>query len=275
MLPTNDKSHPLSMPTLEPVAAAPAAASDVIVRMEKINKRFGGVVALNDITFDLYRGEVLALVGDNGAGKSTLMKVLSGALHADSGAVYVEGERVRIESPQDARHLGIETIYQNLALLNNLDIPANVFMGRELRVRGPLGRLGMMNLRQMRTDARAMLDRFAINIGNINREVKLFSGGQRQMVSISRAIHFKAGVLIMDEPTAALGVAETRKVYEFIQTLKRDRISIIIISHNINEVFEVADRFMVMKQGALVGVKPKAETSIDDIVSMILSGRSR
>lgn len=250
-------------------------AREPIVRMENIHKHFGGVVAIDNVSFDLHEGEVLALVGDNGAGKSTLMKVLSGALRADAGSIYLRGRKVRIENPQDARRLGIETIYQNLALLNNLDIPANIFMGRELRASGPLGRIGLMNLRQMRGRAREMLESFDIKIGDVDREVKDFSGGQRQMVSISRAIYFKANVLIMDEPTAALGVAETRKVYEFIRTLKRSHISIIIISHNINEVFEVADRFMVLKTGALVGIKSKAETSIDDIVSMILSGRYR
>ena len=244
-------------------------AREPIVRMENIHKHFGGVVAIDNVSFDLHEGEVLALVGDNGAGKSTLMKVLSGALRADAGSIYLRGRKVRIENPQDARRLGIETIYQNLALLNNLDIPANIFMGRELRASG------LMNLRQMRGRAREMLESFDIKIGDVDREVKDFSGGQRQMVSISRAIYFKANVLIMDEPTAALGVAETRKVYEFIRTLKRSHISIIIISHNINEVFEVADRFMVLKTGALVGIKSKAETSIDDIVSMILSGRYR
>ena len=252
-----------------------AALRVPIVRMEDTYKHFGGVVAINHVTFDLYEGEVLALVGDNGAGKSTLMKILSGAIRADAGAVYVRGRKVRIDDPQDARRLGIETIYQNLAQLNNLDIPANIFMGREVRAQGPLGRLGLMNLKQMRAESEEMLGGFGIKIGDVNREVRNFSGGQRQMVSISRAIYFNANVLIMDEPTAALGVAETRKVYDFIRMLKQKGISILIISHNINEVFEVADRFMVLKQGALVGVKAKAETSIDDIVSMILSGRSR
>jgi D-xylose transport system ATP-binding protein len=258
--------------------AAPGthAPGDVpIVRMENIYKHFGGVVAINHVSFDLLPGEVLALVGDNGAGKSTLMKVLSGAIRPDSGSIYIRGQKVRIENPQDARRLGIETIYQTLALLNNLDIPANIFMGRELRMGGPLGRLGLMNLRKMRSAAREALENFDIRIGDIDRDVKDFSGGQRQMVTISRALYFQANVLIMDEPTAALGVAETRKVYEFIQTLKRSNIAIIIISHNINEVFQVADRFMVLKTGALVGIKSKEETSIDDIVSMILSGRSR
>ncbi len=267
--------------SLDPIALSGAGSEEhasarvPIVRMEETYKHFDGVVAINHVTFDLYEGEVLALVGDNGAGKSTLMKILSGAIRSDSGSIYVRGHSVKIGDPQDARRLGIETIYQNLALLNNLDIPSNIFMGREVRAQGPLGRLGLMNLKQMRTESEEMLASFGIKIGDVNREVKDFSGGQRQMVSISRAIYFNASVLIMDEPTAALGVAETRKVYDFIRMLKQKGISILIISHNINEVFEVADRFMVLKQGALVGVKPKAETSIDDIVSMILSGRSR
>jgi ABC-type sugar transport system ATPase subunit len=241
--------------------------------MENITKRFGGIYAVNDVTFELNRGEVLALVGDNGAGKSSLMKILSGAYEAEEGSIYIRGEKVRIENPMDSRRLGIETIYQNLTLVNTLDIPANIFLGREIRHRGFLGRLGLMNLLEMRESAFALLDDFRITIKNPDQEVKNLSGGQRQMVAISRAVEFEAKIIIMDEPTAALGVAETKKVYEFIHQLKEKHLSVIIISHNINEVFSVADRFMVMKTGSLVGIKRKEDTSIDDIVGMIISGR--
>jgi ABC-type sugar transport system ATPase subunit len=242
--------------------------------MEHITKHFGGVYAVSDVSFDLHRGEVLAVVGDNGAGKSTLIKMLSGAYEADEGSIYISGEKVRIESPMDARKLGIETIYQHLALMNNLDIPANVFMGREIRARGILGKLGLMDLRQMRENSVELLKGFEIQVPDPNREVEHLSGGQRQMVTISRAVYFQAQVIIMDEPTAALGVSETRKVYEFIQRLKASGIAVIIISHNINEVFELADRFLVLKTGRLVSSKRKDDTTIDQIVTMIISGKA-
>jgi D-xylose transport system ATP-binding protein len=245
-----------------------------VVQMQHITKHFGGVYAVNDVSFALYEGEVLALVGDNGAGKSTLVKILSGAYPADEGDIYFRGQKVTIENPMDARKIGIETIYQHLALMNNLDIPANIFMGREICVRGILGRLGLMNLKRMRSQSGELLESFEIKVPDSNREVQNLSGGQRQMVTISRAVYFQAQVIIMDEPTAALGVAETRKVYDFIQRLKVNGISVIIISHNINEVFEIADRFMVLKTGKLVGIKSKPETTIDQIITMIISGKN-
>ena len=250
-----------------------SGSSVPLIRMENITKRFGGICAVNDVTFELNPGEVLALVGDNGAGKSSLMKILSGAYEAEVGSIYIRGQKVRIENPMDSRRLGIETIYQNLTLVNTLDIPSNIFLGREIRHGGFLGRLGLMNLLEMRESAFALLDDFRITIKDSDQEVKNLSGGQRQMVSISRAVEFEAKIIIMDEPTAALGVAETKKVYEFIHQLKEKHLSVIIISHNINEVFSVADRFMVMKTGSLVGIKRKEDTSIDDIVGMIISGR--
>ena len=261
------------METPKDLSANSSGASVPLIRMEHITKRFGGIYAVNDVTFELNPGEVLALVGDNGAGKSSLMKILSGAYEADEGSIYVRGEKVKIESPMDSRRMGIETIYQTLTLVNTLDIPANVFLGREIRHAGFLGRLGLMNLVEMRVNAFALLDDFRITIKDPTQEVKNLSGGQRQLVSISRAVEFEAKIIIMDEPTAALGVAETKKVYEFIHQLKAKQLSVIIISHNINEVFGVANRFMVMKTGSLVGIKRKQDTSIDDVVSMIISGR--
>ena len=241
--------------------------------MENITKHFGGVYAVNNVSFDLYPGEVLALVGDNGAGKSTLVKVLSGAYVADGGKIFVRGQEASIEKPTDARKLGIEMIYQHLALMNNLDIPSNIFMGREIKTNWLLGRLGLMNLKEMRQSAIDLLNTFEIDIGDVNQEVRNLSGGQRQMVAISRAVYFEAQVIIMDEPTAALGVAETKKVYDFVRKLKAENFAVIIISHNINEVFNIADRFMVLKTGSLVGIKNKEETSTDEIVAMIIAGR--
>jgi len=237
--------------------------------MEHITKHYGGVYAANDISFELRRGEVLALVGDNGAGKSTLVKVLAGAITASSGTIYVNGKEVKIEGPRDAQSLGIETIHQNLALMNNLDIPSNIFMGREIQHRFLPG---LMNLKNMRKKAEELLDTFEIKIGSVDKVVGNLSGGQRQMVAISRAVYFEAQIIIMDEPTAALGVAETKKVYEFIERLRSAGISVIIISHNINEVYEVADRFMVLKTGTLVDVVEKSEAAPNEIVRMIISG---
>lgn len=261
------------MVEVETMFTTPIESKEPIIRMENITKHFGGVYAVNDVSFELFPGEVLALVGDNGAGKSTLVKVLSGAYIADGGTIFVQGKKVRIENPMDARRLGIEMIYQHLALLDNLDIPSNIFMGREIRSNRILGPLGLMNLNTMRNSAIRLLENFEIDIGDVNQEVRNLSGGQRQMVAISRAVYFKAQVIIMDEPTAALGVAETKKVYEFIRKLKANNIAVIIISHNINEVFNIADRFMILKTGALVGIKNKEETNIDEIVSMIIAGR--
>ena len=248
--------------------------NDVIVKIENITKQFGGVYAVNDISFKLYRREVLALVGDNGAGKSTLVKILSGALVADRGRIYVNGKQVKIKNPMDARELGIEMIYQQLALMNNLDIPSNIFMGREIRQNWILGSLGAMNLRAMRRKTKDLLNGFKISIGDISKEVRNLSGGQRQLVAICRAVYFQAQIIIMDEPTAALGVAEAKKVYHFINKLKKVGVSVIIISHNINEVYEVADRVMVLKTGKLVDVVRKGEATIDDIVTMIISGKA-
>lgn len=244
-----------------------------LVKMINITKRFGGLTAVQDVDLELYEGEVLALVGDNAAGKSTLIKVLSGAYIADEGEIYVGGKKADIRSPKDARALGIETIYQDLALFENMSIPPNVFIGREKRHKGILGLIGVLDVREMKSTVVNLLDNFGIEIKDVNMPVKNLSGGQRQMVAISRAVYFNAKVIVMDEPTAALGVAETRKVYAFVEGLKKTRIGVIIISHNINEVFTIADRFMVLKSGFLVGVKTKKNASMDDVVKLILAGK--
>lgn len=244
-----------------------------IVKMVNITKHFGGVYALKNVDFELYHGEVLALVGDNGAGKSTLIKILSGAYTADEGKIYIAGEKVNIESPMDAKKFGIETVYQDLALIDILDIPTNIFIGREVRRTGILGTLGVLNMKAMKEKAMNLMEQFDIKIKNVNTAMKNLSGGQRQIVAISRAVYFNARVIIMDEPTAALGVEETRRVYSFIERLKEAKICIIIISHNINEVFNLADRIMVLKTGNLVGVKRKEETSTEEIINMIISGK--
>ncbi len=237
-----------------------------------ISKHFGGVSALQDIDLDIRPGEVLALVGDNGAGKSTLIKIISGAYKADAGEILVEGRKARIETPADAKRFNIETIYQDLALMDDLELAPNIFIGRELK-RGGLGRLvGFLNNARMAEETVRILRKLNIEVPDIKRKVFNLSGGQRQAVAISRAIYFNARLLIMDEPTAALGVEETRKVYALIRELRQNGIAVIIISHNINEVFDVADKFVVLKTGRLVGVRRKEETSLDEILRMIIAG---
>lgn len=250
------------------------AVKDPIIKMIGINKYFGGVQALKNVDLTLYSGEVLSVVGDNGAGKSTLIKILSGAYNADSGEIYYKGKKVKIVRTLDSRNLGIETIYQHLALADNLNLYQNIFLGREIKRKGLLGKLGIVDSMAMISEGLKLIEKFGIKIPDPEKKVCFLSGGQRQIVSISRAIYFNAEVLIMDEPTAALGVAETQKVYEFIRTLKSKGISIIMISHNINEVYDIADRCMVMKMGGLVGVKNRGETTTDEIIQMIISGKS-
>jgi len=245
-----------------------------IVKMINITKHFGGIYALRNVNLELYEGEILAIVGDNGAGKSTLIKILSGAYVADEGDIYVNGEKVRIESPMDVKNLGIETVYQDLALIDVLDIPTNIFIGREIRKKGIIGNIGILDKKLMRDKASNLLTTFDIKIPNISIPIKDLSGGQRQIVAISRSVYFNAKVIIMDEPTAALGVEETNRVYSFIRKLKNNNIGIIVISHNINEIFNLADRFMVLKTGKLVGVKRKNETTTEEIINMIISGKS-
>jgi D-xylose transport system ATP-binding protein len=245
-----------------------------IISLRGITKHFGGVYAIKGIDLDIYPGEVLALVGDNGAGKSTLIKIISGAYAADEGEIFIDGAKAEIRSPADAKRYNIETIYQDLALMDNLDIPPNIFMGREIVRKGLLGALGILDFGEMALRTRTLLKRLNIEVPDMKRKVFFLSGGQRQAVAISRAIYFNARVIIMDEPTAALGVEETSKVYSLICELRQNGIAVIVISHNINEVFGIADEFVVLKTGELVGVKRKEGTHLDEILRMIIAGRA-
>lgn len=239
-----------------------------IIEMKGISKHFGGVRALKDVSINLYPGEVLGIVGHNGAGKSTLIKILSGALVPDAGKIFFQTKEVEITNPKDAKSLGIETIYQHLALADNLNVTANVFLGREKKKA-----LGILDDRAMEIETKRILDRLKIKIDSLQTRVVNLSGGQRQCVAISRSIYFNAKILIMDEPTAALGIEETGKVHGLIEQLKKEGIAIIIISHDLHDVFKLSDRIAVMKNGVLVGVKKTNETTQDEILAMIILGQ--
>lgn len=226
-----------------------------VVEMRNIKKSFGAVEALRGVDLTLHHNEVLGLMGDNAAGKSTLMKVLSGAYYPDEGEIYIEGKRVNFSSPMDARRKGIEMVYQDYALSNNLDVVANVFMGREV-VRVSLGPFDIMDFRHMEQETRSLLDRLKIDIPSIRQKVERLSGGQRQAVAIARATAFDAKVIIMDEPTAALSVAAIEKVLELVRQLKAQGSSIIMISHRLEDIYQVSDRMIVLRQGRKVSDTP-------------------
>ena len=240
-----------------------------------LSKRFGGVQALQQVSFRLHAGEVLALAGDNGAGKSTLIKCISGVHHPDEGEILYRGRPVRLENPREARELGIETIYQDLALADNLDVGANVFLGREPATRR-FGILPAIDRRRMRDAAHEVLKTLEIEIppGKLTLPVRTLSGGQRQAVAIGRAIYWQASVLIMDEPTAALGVPEQRKVRELIQRLKEQQVGVIFISHNLVDIFAVADRILVLRRGRAAGERRTPETDHDEIVKLMVGAET-
>jgi len=238
-----------------------------LVELRNIRVAFGGVHAVDDVSISLAPGEVLGLVGHNGAGKTTLIKVLSGAIRRDSGDILVRGEPAHINNPRDAKHYGIETIYQTLALADNIDAASNLFLGRELRTRW-----GTLDDAAMESATREVMGRLNPHFRRFKEPVKALSGGQRQSVAIARAVHFNARILIMDEPTAALGPAETRQVGDLVKQLKREGIGIFLISHDIHDVFDLADRVAVMKNGRLIGTALTSEVTKDEVLGMIISG---
>ena len=242
--------------------------AEKVVEMTDISISFGGIHAVDRASLDLHRGEVVALLGHNGAGKSTLIKILSGAYRRDEGTIRVRGEEVDIHNPRDAKALGIETIYQTLALADNVDTAANLYLGRELRTRW-----GTLDDVAMEARAREVMGRLNPRFQRFKEPVVALSGGQRQSVAIARAILFDARILIMDEPTAALGPQETAQVGELIRQLKADGISIFLISHDIEDVFELADRVAVMKNGQIVGHAPVSAVSRDEVLGMIILGK--
>ena len=243
-------------------------ATTPLIDMKNISISFGGIRAVDDASVDLYPGEVMALLGHNGAGKSTLIKILSGAYKRDAGTVYVNGEEAQISNPRDAKKYGIETIYQTLALADNVDAAANLFLGRELKTRW-----GTLDDVAMEDQARKVMGRLNPRFQRFKEPVKSLSGGQRQSVAIARAILFNARILIMDEPTAALGPQETAQVGELIRQLKSEGIGIFLISHDIHDVFELADRVCVLKNGQVVGSARTKDVTEDEVLGMIILGK--
>lgn len=240
-----------------------------LVEMKDVSIAFGGVQAVDGVSITLNPGEVVGLLGHNGAGKSTLIKMLSGAYKMDSGEIWINGNQVQINSPRNARDQNIETIYQTLALADNLDAASNLFLGRELT-----NAMGFVDDDRMEAETRKIMARLNPNFKKLKEPVSALSGGQRQSVAIARAVYFNAKILIMDEPTAALGVHETAMVAELIHELKKQGLGIFLISHDTREMMELCDRVAVMKNGQMVGTERVEDVTEDDILSMIILGKN-
>ena len=243
-----------------------------VLDVKSVSKRFGGVQALNDVSIHLNEGEVLALAGDNGAGKSTLIKVVSGVYHPDDGDIIFNNENIQLDNPRFAREKGIETIYQDLALADNLNVGANIFLGRE-PMTTKFG-VPIINRELMLSESKKVLKNLEINIpeSSLEEPVGKLSGGQRQAVAIGRALYWNAKLLIMDEPTAALGVPEQRNVMDLIKKLKEQKVSIIFISHNLTDIFQASDRIVVLRRGIKAGERMINETNSDEIVKLMVQG---
>jgi simple sugar transport system ATP-binding protein len=242
-----------------------------ILEVHNLSKHFGAIRALSDFSMQVHAGEVVALAGDNGAGKSTLIKALSGVYQPTAGEIRLRGELVTFTTPQEARDKGIETIYQDLALADNLTIGANIFLGRE-PMRKAFGFLPMLDRRKMAQAARETMARLDFHVSRLETPVSQFSGGQRQAVAIGRAVYWNAQILIMDEPTAALGVPEQRKVLALIRQLKEQGHGIIFISHNLQDIFSVSDRIIVLRRGVTAGERQIVQTSHDEVVKLMVGG---
>ena len=244
-----------------------------LIEARGVTKSFGRVVALRGADFAAWPGEVSALVGDNGAGKSTLIKIFSGALQPDSGELFLDGQPRHISSPAEARQLGIETVYQDLALAPSLDVASNLFLGREARQRGLLGAIGFLDDRLMRKRAQEEMANLQIGLSSVRQPVLTLSGGQRQAIAVARAVAWGKRIVIMDEPTAALGIRESRMVLRLIKRIKETGVAVIMISHNLPEVFEVADRITILRLGRTVRQMRREEASMDDVVAFMTGAR--
>jgi simple sugar transport system ATP-binding protein len=252
----------------QPPAAAHAAPSRVpVLALKGIRKSFGSFPALRGVDLDLYPGECLGLIGDNAAGKSTLTKVMAGTYLPDDGAIFVEGDEVRFTGPADARARHIEMVYQDLSLCDTVDVAGNLFLGREI-CKG-----GMLQRKRMVAEARTLLERLKIRIPNLNNTVEQLSGGQRQSIAIARAASFSPRVLIMDEPTSALAVAEVEAVLELINRVKAQGVAVVLITHRLQDLFRVCDRIAVMYEGAKIAERRLEETTLEDLVQLIVGRR--
>lgn len=240
-----------------------------LIQARNVARRFGQVIALRDANFVAHAGEVSALVGDNGAGKSTLIKILSGALQHDDGEVLLDGAPIHFSSPHQARELGIETVYQDLALAPSLDVAANLFLGREMRRSGILGALGFLDDSAMRQRAQQEMANLRVGLASVHQPVLALSGGQRQAIAVARATAWGKRIIIMDEPTAALGIRETGKVLRLIERIKESGIAVIMVSHSLPEVFEVADRITILRLGCTVRQMARNEADMTAVVAFM------
>lgn len=240
-----------------------------LLEVKNITKRFGGLTAVDDVSMQIYPGEVVGILGDNGAGKSTLIKVISGVYHAEAGQTFFEGQRIKINNTMEALKIGIETIYQDLALAENMNVYSNIFLGRE-KLRKFLGLIDVLDHEYMHNESKKVLNRLEIEIPSLKNKIRNLSGGQRQAVAISRSIYWNAKLLIMDEPTAALGVAEQKKVLNLVKTLSSQGVSIVIISHQLHDVFSVATRLIIMRRAKKVAERITKKTSADEVVGLIV-----
>ncbi len=241
-----------------------------LLQAVNLTKRFGGLTAVDSVSLDVNVGEVIGLVGDNGAGKSTFIKMIAGVYQPDDGELFFQGKQISLNGPRAARDMGIETIYQDLALAENLDVGSNIFLGREIKTRHLGGLIKTLNRTRMREESANVLSRLDIIIPSLTQQIRNLSGGQRQCVAIARTIYWNAKMVIMDEPTAALGVAQQRDVLTLVRTLCDQGVPVIIISHNMQDVFAVADRIVVLRRGKKVGERQAAETKVDEIVSLMV-----
>ena len=248
--------------------------SDAVLRTQGLSKRYGGVQALVGADFELRAGEHVAIVGDNGAGKSTFVRQITGVEQRSAGTVWFDGREVSFKGPLEAREAGMECVFQTLALADDLDVPSNLFLGREI-IRWNLGPFSILDRRAMRREAEASLKRTGVRIPRLDNTIRHMSGGQRQCVAIARSATFASKLIIMDEPTAALGVQETAQVEAIIRTLKEQGIPLILVSHNLRQVFDLVDRIVVFRRGHIAATLDKSETDGNDIVSYITGVKSQ
>jgi ABC-type sugar transport system ATPase subunit len=247
--------------------------AEPILSIRNLTKRFGGLTAVNALSWDIHAGEVVGLLGDNGAGKSTLIKCISGVHPAEEGEIYFEGKLSHFAKPADARREGIETIYQDLALANNLDVPSNIFLGREIKNQYFGGLIKTLDDKTMLQEAHSGLDALDIQFPNLTQPIETLSGGQRQAVAIARAFYWNARLMIMDEPTNNLGVPEQQKVLDLIRKLRDQGVPVILISHTLPDVFAVSDRLMVMHRGRKVTEKKTSDTDTQELVQYMVGAR--